>query len=111
MQLPDGFKIPQQAKDMFQCFRNCQAITETPDMTETVNEVNMNLAFYNCTGLKKVTYIPDNVKSISSTFYGCTSLSGTVEISCATSKSNKSFPETVQVVYRHAETCDGTCGK
>ena len=52
----------------------------TPEMSHLTNLTYMLGAFEECKQLKTTSAIPENVTNISQAFYGCTSLTGTVEI-------------------------------
>ena len=72
--------IPSNVIIMEDTFIRCTALTEAPDMSQASSVTSMGGTFNACTALEKAPAIPTSVTDMKLTFYGCTSLTGEVEI-------------------------------
>ena len=94
--------IPQNVNNIEQCFQDCHSLVNCPDLSNCnktslmqtfsdcysmttitnipTNVVNMYGTFYNCQLITNAPEIPELVKDMTQTFYGCTSLFGNVNI-------------------------------
>lgn len=113
--------VPASVTTMSNCFRDCTALVETPDMTGCVNLTDVSACFVGCTALVET---PDFSKctkltNMSQSLYGCSKLTeppllpeGVKSISimlpsCGAMTGNLHIPESVTSI---AAVCGFSCG-
>lgn len=83
--------VPESVESMVNTFSGCISLTETPDLTQCKNLLDLTEAFTDCTALEKISAIPDSVKNMTSTFSGCTALKKGADVSKASSVINADY--------------------
>lgn len=89
-----NINIPSSVTDATSAFQSCRELTILPDLTTAVSLKNMDRMFASCEKLTTAPFIPNSVENMSSAFYKCYALTGTITINANLTQYDSCFEGT-----------------